>query len=179
MKKIVIIGAGSWNFTRAISRDIFTFPALADSHIVLVDIPTGEAYMHAAEKIIQKTIAQGGYPATVESTLDRRAALDPERLKKALGSYDCVISAWADDRLIGLVAAMDDGEMTAYIHYLLVDPQYRHCGIGRTLMDKIKAHYKDYLKIVLVAYTEVVGFYNSLGFKVAEDSIPMYLTDME
>ena len=103
----------------------------------------------------------------------------PERLKKALGSYDCVISAWDDDRLIGLVAAMDDGEMTAYIHYLLVDPQYRHCGIGRTLMDKIKAHYKDYLKIVLVAYTEVVGFYNSLGFKIAEDSIPMYLTDME
>ena len=35
-------------------------------------------------------------------------------------------------------------------------------------MDKIKAHYKDYLKIVLVAYTEVVGFYNSLGFKIAE-----------
>lgn len=103
----------------------------------------------------------------------------PERLKKALGNYDCVISAWDDDRLIGLVAAMDDGEMTAYIHYLLVDPQYRYCGIGRTLMDMIKAHYKDYLKIVIVAYTEVVGFYNSLGFKVAEDSIPMYLTDME
>lgn len=100
MKKIVIIGAGSWNFTRAISRDIFTFPALADSHIVLVDIPTGEAYMHAAEKIIQKTIAQGGYPATVESTLDRRAALKGADAVLITIRNDATIAAWEKDLTI-------------------------------------------------------------------------------
>ena len=100
MKKIVIIGAGSWNFTRAISRDIFTFPALADSHIVLVDIPTGEAYMHAAEKIIQKTIAQGGYPATVESTLDRRAALEGADAVLITIRNDATIAAWEKDLTI-------------------------------------------------------------------------------
>ena len=80
MKKIVIIGAGSWNFTRAISRDLLTFPALSDSHIVLVDIPAGEEYMLAAEKIIQKTIDQGHYPAKVEIRV--RPPLRPRRSRR-------------------------------------------------------------------------------------------------
>ena len=71
MKKIVIIGAGSFNFSRAISRDILSFPALADSHIVLVDIPAGAKYMEAAQKFIQRVIDKGGYAGKVESTFDR------------------------------------------------------------------------------------------------------------
>ncbi|MGN1095302.1 MAG: alpha-glucosidase/alpha-galactosidase [Eubacteriales bacterium] len=96
-EKIVIIGAGSWNFTRAISRDIFTYPALSDSHIVLVDIPEGQRYMIAAEKIIQKTIEQGGYAATVESTLDRRAALKDADAVIITIRNDLTISAWEKD----------------------------------------------------------------------------------
>ena len=100
MKKIVIIGAGSWNFTRAISRDILTYPALADSHIVLVDIPAGEEYMLAAEKIIQKTIDQGHYPAKVESTFDRRYALDGADAVLITIRNDTTIDAWAPDLTI-------------------------------------------------------------------------------
>ena len=47
----------------------------------------------------------------------------PERLAKALRRYGAVFSA-------GLVAAMDDGTMTAYVHYLLVHPRYQGCGVG-------------------------------------------------
>ena len=97
MKKIVIIGAGSFNFTRAISRDIFTFPELADSHIVLVDIPAGEKYMLAAEKIIKKTIEQGGYPGTVESTFDRRAALKGADVVLITIRNDTEIPVWERD----------------------------------------------------------------------------------
>ena len=38
MKKIAFIGAGSFGFTRALVRDILSFPALADSTIALMDI---------------------------------------------------------------------------------------------------------------------------------------------
>ncbi len=97
MKKIVILGAGSFNFTRAISRDIFTFPALADSHIVLVDIPEGEKYMTSSLKIIEKTIAQGNYPATVEATLDRRAALKDADAVIITIRNDTSIPVWEKD----------------------------------------------------------------------------------
>ena len=97
MKKIVIIGAGSFNFTRAISRDILTFPALADSKLVFVDIPEGEEYMRASEKIVEKTIQQGGYPATVEATFDRRAALADADAVIITIRNDLTIDAWEPD----------------------------------------------------------------------------------
>lgn len=97
MKKIVIIGAGSFNFSRAISRDIFTFPALADSHIVLVDIPAGAKYMQAAEKFIQRVIDKGGYAGKVESTFDRRAALKDADAVIITIRNDTEISVWERD----------------------------------------------------------------------------------
>lgn len=100
MKKIVIIGAGSYNFSRAISRDIFTFPALADSRIVLVDIPEGEKYMLAAEKFIRRVIEKGGYPGTVESTFDRRAALKDADAVLITFRNDTEIETWARDLTI-------------------------------------------------------------------------------
>ena len=100
MKKIVIIGAGSFNFSRAISRDIFTFPALADSHIVLVDIPEGEKYMLAAEKFIQRVIDKGGYAGKVESTFDRRAALKDADVVLITFRNDIEIPTWERDLTI-------------------------------------------------------------------------------
>ena len=102
----------------------------------------------------------------------------PERLAKAIKGYSKVYSAWQDEQLVGLAAAMDDGEMTAYIHYLLVMPEYQRCGIGGELMRMMKDCYKDYLKIVLIAYGNGIQFYRSLGFSVPENSFPMYLTEM-
>lgn len=76
MKKIAVIGAGSFNFTRAIVRDIFSFPALSDSRIELVDIPRGAERMEAARLIIQKMIDESGIKASVGAGFDRRAALE-------------------------------------------------------------------------------------------------------
>lgn len=74
MKKITCIGAGSFGFTRKVVRDIMTFPALQDSQITLMDIDP--ARLKAAELAVQKIVDAGGYPARVEATLDREAALD-------------------------------------------------------------------------------------------------------
>ena len=97
MKKIVIIGAGSFNFSRAISRDILSFPALADSHIVLVDIPAGAKYMEAAQKFIQRVIDKGGYAGKVESTFDRREALKGADVVVITFRNDIEISTWERD----------------------------------------------------------------------------------
>ena len=45
---------------------------------------------------------------------------EPVLLSKALQNYGTVLTAWEGEELIGLIAAMDDGFLTAYVHYLLV-----------------------------------------------------------
>lgn len=54
----------------------------------------------------------------------------PERLHKALMGSSTVFSAWDGERLVGLVRVLDDTEMVAYMHYVLVDPEYQGRGIA-------------------------------------------------
>lgn len=88
----------------------------------------------------------------------------PERLAEALRHYGAVFSAWDGDRLARLAAAMDDGTMTAYVHYLLVHPRYQGRGIGSSLLDLCKKHYAGYLCVVLTSYREGIPFYERNGF---------------
>lgn len=102
----------------------------------------------------------------------------PEKLVVAMKNFETVFTAWDGDRLVGLICAMDDGIMTAYVHYLLVNPQYHHLGIGKQLVGKIKEAYKSYLRIALIAYDDEIGFYESCGFKQAEKASPMFITSL-
>jgi hypothetical protein len=42
----------------------------------------------------------------------------------------------------------------------------------------MKEHYKSYLRIAMIAYNEELGFYESCGFKKAEDASPMFITSL-
>lgn len=90
----------------------------------------------------------------------------PVRLKKALDNCETVITAWKDDMLIGLINAIDDGELTAYVHYLCVNPEYQGIGIGGELIHRVKEKYKDYLYIILIAENEgLIRYYQKNGFE--------------
>ena len=102
----------------------------------------------------------------------------PEKLFAAMKNYETVISAWDGGRLVGLAAAMDDGVMTAYVHYLLVRPEYQRRGIGRRLVELVKDRYRDYLRLMLLSYDAAVPFYESCGFKVGAGEVPMFITEL-
>ena len=102
----------------------------------------------------------------------------PEKLVISMRNFETVFSAWDGDELVGMVCAMDDGIMNAYVHYLLVRPEYQLKGIGKALLQKIKDHYKDYMRIVVVAYDEEMKFYEYCGFEKADDASPMFITKL-
>lgn len=101
-----------------------------------------------------------------------------ERLAIAMQNFETVISAWHRDLLVGMICAMDNGIMTAYIHYLPVRPEYQDAGIGKRLVEAVKEKYKDYLRLVLVAYDEEIGFYEACGFQKSKNASPMFITDL-
>lgn len=102
----------------------------------------------------------------------------PDKLAIAMQNFKTVYSAWDGNRLVGLVCAMDDGIMTAYLHYMLVRPEYQQQGIGHKLLEMMKEHYGTYLRICLIAYNAELDFYESCGFKKAEDASPMFITSL-
>ncbi len=102
----------------------------------------------------------------------------PDKLVIAMKNFKTVYSAWDNDKLIGMICAMDDGIMNAYVHYLLVDPLYQGQEIGRTLVEMIKQHYKDYLRVAVIAYNDELHFYENCGFKKSVDASPMFITSL-
>ncbi len=74
MTKIAFIGAGSLGFTRGLVRDVLTFPRLQDATLSLMDIDAER--LEFSERSVKKIVEMGCYPARVEATMDRAAALD-------------------------------------------------------------------------------------------------------
>ena len=74
MKKFAFIGAGSVNFTRAIIRDLLTYPAFEDAQFYLMDIDREK--LDGIRACVDNIVAAFGNKATVVSTMDRREALD-------------------------------------------------------------------------------------------------------
>lgn len=74
MPKITFIGAGSTVFARNLLGDILSFPELAGSTISLFDIDPARLY--TTEKVAHRLAKVVGANPRIETTTDRRAALD-------------------------------------------------------------------------------------------------------
>ena len=91
----------------------------------------------------------------------------PERLAQAMRGSSRVLSAWDGERLVGLIRSLDDGCTAAFIHYLLVHPDYQSFHIGGTLLSRLLEEYQDYLYIkIMPSDKNVIPFYEKYGFRI-------------
>lgn len=100
----------------------------------------------------------------------------PEKLQEAIRTSHRVVTAWDGNKLIGLINAIADDAMNAYIPYTVVRPEYQKRGIGKRLVEIILQEYKDYARKVLIAYDDAVDFYKKCGFTIGQGRHPMLIT---
>ncbi len=100
----------------------------------------------------------------------------PTRLYKALMNSSTVISAWDCDKLVGLIRVLDDSELVAYMHYVLVHPEYQRQGIAGHMVNIVKEKYKHYLYIeVMPEDRENAPFYQKHGFSLMKNGCAMQI----
>ena len=94
----------------------------------------------------------------------------PERLYKALMNSSTVLTVWDDEKLAGLTRVLDDTEMLAQIHYVLVHPDYQGKGIAGSMIERIKEKYRNFLYIEGMPEDKAnVPFYEKHGFSIMEN----------
>ncbi|MGN1452211.1 MAG: GNAT family N-acetyltransferase [Eubacteriales bacterium] len=99
-------------------------------------------------------------------SVDWESGKYPERLVRGMRNSSHVISAWDGNKLVGLVRALDDGETVAFLHYLLVDPEYQGLHIGDGLMKRIMKIFENRLYVKLMpSDPKTVSFYARYGFR--------------
>ena len=115
-----------------------------------------------------------GLSAARIATLYRRAPLlrptgDREAIERMYASSQLVISAWQDDRLVGLARVLTDGVLYALLADLAVEPDVQGLGIGKRLIEEMQSRLKG-VELILRDSDISSGFYQRLGFARVENA---------
>lgn len=103
----------------------------------------------------------------------------PERLYKALMNSSTVLTVWDGEKLVGLTRVLDDTEMLAQIHYVLVHPDYQGQGIAGKMIEHIKEKYKNFLYIEgMPEDKNNVPFYEKHGFSVMKNGAAIQICNL-
>ncbi|MFG4003779.1 GNAT family N-acetyltransferase [Flavobacterium aquidurense] len=103
------------------------------------------------------------------------SANKPKELYNALTNSETLITAWEEEKLVGLGNAISDGYLTVYYPHLLVLPEYQGKGIGKLIMDKMQEKYGHFHMQMLTADGRSVDFYKKNGFERAGKTEPMWI----
>ena len=94
----------------------------------------------------------------------RRPLAEAERIDAMLQNADLLISAWDDDRLVGIARAVTDHAYCCYLSDLAVDEAWQRRGIGQELLATLKQALHPQCKIILLAAPQAVDYYPHIGF---------------
>jgi GNAT superfamily N-acetyltransferase len=110
------------------------------------------------------------YRANAWSSADQ-----PDALMNHLRQSHSVVSAWENDRLLGLGNVLSDGQLVAYYSHLLVLPDCQNRGLGTRIARRLMERYRDFHQQVLLADGGALRFYERLGFKPAGNTRSMWI----
>ncbi len=103
------------------------------------------------------------------------AAEKPNALYQALLNSHALVTAWEDDKLVGLGNAISDGHLVVYYPHLLVHPDYQGQGIGQMIVEKLQEKYRHFHMQMLVADGRAIDFYKKMGFERAGETQSMWI----
>lgn len=100
-----------------------------------------------------------------KSTLGERRPVDrPDIFAGMLKNANLIITAWDDQRLVGIARSLTDFTYVTYLADLAVDVDYQHQGIGKQLIAETQRCTEPECMIVLLAAPKANDYYPKLGF---------------
>ena len=92
-------------------------------------------------------------------------------LEEAYANSLCVIGAYDNEKLVGIIRAVGDGQTIVFVQDIIVLPEYQRKGIGTKLLKAVMDKYHDaYQMELLTDNTEKTkAFYRSVGFTASDD----------
>lgn len=97
---------------------------------------------------------------------------DDEKLIRAFDNSLYTIGAFDEDRLVGFIRCVGDGEHSLLVQDLIITPEYQKRGIGTYLFKTIMEKYSDVRSFIVITDIEDVvdnKFYKSFNFKKLKD----------
>jgi GNAT superfamily N-acetyltransferase len=100
------------------------------------------------------------------STLaERRPVDDKDRIQKMLDHGNVLITAWKQNKLVGVSRALSDFSFCCYLSDLAVDEKFQKQGIGKTLIDQTHKAAGLQTMLILLAAPAAAQYYPRIGME--------------
>ncbi len=101
-----------------------------------------------------------------QSTLAaRRPVDDRDCIEGMLKNANLLVTAWQNDRLIGIARSVTDFSYCCYLSDLAVDIEYQKCGIGKRLIAETQKRLGPRCAIILLSAPAAVEYYPRIGLQ--------------
>ena len=89
----------------------------------------------------------------------------PETLCRGFENSLLTLAAYEENRLIGILRAVGDGQTIVFVQDLLILPEYQRRGVGTALLRELLARYPQVRQIELTAddSPSLLAFYRKTG----------------
>ncbi|WEK56008.1 MAG: GNAT family N-acetyltransferase [Candidatus Cohnella colombiensis] len=98
----------------------------------------------------------------------KRPVDDLDRIQQMIDQADVLISAWEDDKLIGIARSLTDYCYCCYLSDLAVDKAYQGKGIGKELIHRTQHIIGEQCSLVLISAPDAVSYYPHVGFEQSD-----------
>jgi GNAT superfamily N-acetyltransferase len=113
-----------------------------------------------------KITAKQAMDLYVRSTLGERRPIDSEQtFQDMLDHANLTITAWDEDRLVGIARTLTDFSYVAYLADLAVDEEQQRLGIGKELIAQTQSRLGPKCMIILLAAPKANDYYEHIGFE--------------
>jgi ribosomal protein S18 acetylase RimI-like enzyme len=90
---------------------------------------------------------------------------DLVRMTQMLAHGNILITAWDDDKLVGVARSLTDFCFCCYLSDLAVDESYQNHGIGKRLIELTQEKIGPSTTLLLLAAPTAMGYYPKVGFE--------------
>lgn len=94
---------------------------------------------------------------------------DEQRITEMFANSNLVISAWADEELVGISRSITDFVWSCYLADLAVRKDFQRFGIGRKLVEMTKEQLGETSMILLLSVPDALEYYPKIGMSKVEN----------
>ena len=125
------------------------------------------ATKHGNNKIIYKFDVVPTAQQVIELYNDAglpRPTHDPQRIRAMFENSDLIVTAWDENKLVGVSRTITDWVWCSYLADLAVSPGYNRSGIGKKLIALTKERVGEQSMVLLLSVPTAMDYYPKVGF---------------
>ena len=93
-----------------------------------------------------------------------RPTHDSQRIRAMFENSDLIVTAWDENKLVGVSRTITDWVWCSYLADLAVSPGYKRSGIGKKLIELAREKIGEQSMLLLLSVPTAMDYYPKVGF---------------